>query len=81
LTLEGPEPLALLLEQVCESGDVDIGVLEAPYRTVAPRTVLGDAGSFLDNGAVFIRAGVEDLPDLSLADQYVLMTANPAVGQ
>ncbi len=81
LTLQRAEPLALLGEEIGQPGDVEVGLFQPPHRAVAPAPVLGDAGRLLDDGAVLVGAGVEDVPDLPLADQDVLVPAHSAVGE
>ncbi len=81
LAAQRSHPAALLTEDVLEAGDVQLGLFQPPLRSIAPQPMLDDTSRLLDHGTMLLGAGVEDLPDATLADDHVLVTADAAVGE
>ncbi|MDX1384232.1 MAG: hypothetical protein R3190_11345 [Thermoanaerobaculia bacterium] len=81
LALEGAEAATLLFEDVGEARDVLVGLLQATQRAVSTAPVFRDAGCLLDDGAMLIGPGAEDVADLALSDEHVLVASHAAVGQ
>ncbi len=81
LALQRSEAAAVLIEEVAESGDVDLGLCQPSQRPVAPAAMFGDPCRLLDDRPVILGAGPEDLTDLSLVDQDVLLAPYAAVRQ
>src|SRR3954452_5154049 len=79
LLLQRTEPAAHLAEQVVQPQEVALRRLESPFGLLAPFAVLEDAGGLLDDRATVLRARVQDRVELALADDDVLLPADPAV--
>ena len=81
LAFEGPQLAADLAEQVLQSQEVRFGGVEAALRLLFALAVLEDAGGLLDDRPALFRASVEYGVDLALADDDVLLAADPGIGQ
>jgi hypothetical protein len=81
LALERAELAAHLAQQVLDPQQVGLGGVEPALGLLLALAELEDAGGFLDDAAPILRTGVEDGVDLALADDDVLLAADPGVGQ
>ena len=81
LAFERAQLAANLAEQVLEAQQVGLGGVEAALGLLLALAVLEDAGGLLDDRPAILGAGVEHGVDLALADDDVLLAADPGVGQ
>jgi hypothetical protein len=81
LPLEGANLAAKLPDQVADTLDVGVDPLELAKRALLAAPVLEDAGRFLDVRASLLGAGVQDLVELTLADDRMQLTAHTRVGE
>ena len=68
-----------LTHQVLHPSEVAIGCGESTLSAILALAVLQNASGFFDNGAAFLRTGVENRVDLALRHDDVLLTTNTAV--
>ncbi len=81
LAFEGTKLAADLAEEVLEAEEVGLGRLETTLGLLPPLAVFEDAGGLLDDAAAILGPGVEHGVDLALADDHVLLAADPAVAE
>ena len=75
------EPPAQLAGQVDEPGQVGLHRVKLAQRLLLALAVLEYAGRLLDDRPPGLRARVQDLVELALADDHVHLAAEAAVGQ
>ena len=81
LTLQRRELAAHLAEEVVEPQQVALGGLEPSLGPLASLPELQDPGRFLDDAAAVFGPGVQHRVELALADDHVLLAADPGVGE
>ena len=81
LALERADLAAHLAQQVAEALEVLLGGGQAALGPLAPAAVLEDPGRLLDDGPAVLGPGVQDRVELALADDHVLLAADPRVRQ
>ncbi len=81
LLLERPELTGDLTDEVVEAQQIALGGFEAPLGAFPALAELEHAGRFLDDAAAVVGVGGQHLVELALADDDVLLAADPGVGQ
>ena len=81
LALEGADLAAHLAYEITQALEVLRGGGEAPLGTLAASTVLEHPGRLFDDGSAVLGTGVEHGVQLPLADDHVLLAADPRITQ
>ncbi|GBE23514.1 hypothetical protein BMS3Bbin01_02898 [bacterium BMS3Bbin01] len=81
LSLERSDLPLELTQDVLKTEYVRVGAFQATHRPFLAKPVLEDPGGFFDHRPVILRFCVQKVVDPPLADDEMLVSSNPSVGQ